>query len=190
MDLDFDLQLTDRQPDRVLVSVLLRPGRTGPVDVQGVDVMLVCPEGEPISHRMLLPIAGTVSQTIVSTVELRGHGPLPPGTRIAATAWSAHQQWEARIPADPGTQMAAHCRGDVVVRPEEDADFPDRFLPLGCDERAALARVFPWLEACPTELKVVDDDTLTGEDDLRAYCCDELGLDEDDADWLADLLNE
>lgn len=192
MDLDFDLQLTDRQPDRVLVSVLLRPADTAPVDIHGVEVMLVCPEGEPLSHRMLLPIAGTISQTIVSAVELRGQGPLPPGARIAASAWGDHGQWEATIPADPGTQMEAHCRGTYLVRPDPDLDFDERFVQLSCAQRTRLAQAFSWLEPCsPPELRVVDDTTEAEleSEELRAYCSD-LGLDDEATDWLEDLLNE
>lgn len=193
MALDFDLQLTDRQPDRVLVSVLLRPtAEEDPIDLEGVEVMLVCPEGEPLSHRMLLPIAGRISQAIVSTVELRGHGDLPVGARIAATAWCGCRQWDAAIPADPGTQLQAHCRGASLIRPDRDRHFGERLLPLGCSEREALSNALPWLAPCQLpELRVVDDTTEVEREseELRSYCS-ELGLDEEEADWLEDLLNE
>ena len=188
MDLDFDLQLTDRQPDRVLVSVLLRPAGA-PVTVDGVAVMLVCPDGEPLSHRMLLPIAGTLTHPMASTVELRGHEDLPAGTRIVGYAWGADRQWEARIPADPGTQMAAHCCGRVTLRPYDDRVFADHFLPLSDDEREALAVAYPWLAPRHDELTVVDDDTVDDDPCFRSYC-EGLGLDDDDTDWLQDLLNE
>lgn len=193
MGLDFDLQLTDRQPDRVLVSVLLRPSEEeDPVDLDGVEVVLVCPEGQPLSHRMLLPIAGRISQTIVSTVELRGHGDLPAGAQISATAWCGCRQWEAAIPADPGTQLQAHCRGVSLVRPQRDPQFAERLRPLACVEREALSTALPWLAPCPLpELRVVDDTTeLEREaEELRSYCHD-LGLDDDEACWLEDLLTE
>ena len=177
MDLEFDLQLTERQTDRVWVSVLLQ-AKEEPVDVEGVEVMLVCPLGEPLSHRMLLPISGTISQRIVSTVELRGMGELPFGARIAGTVWSGGRQLEARIPADPGTQMQAHCQGHVCLRPSRDTDFEVHFQPISCQEREALATAFPWLEPCaPPELRVVDDPHE--EDTLRAYCQD-LGMDEEE----------
>lgn len=192
MALDFDLQLTDRQPDRVLVSVLLRPSDEEPVDLEGVEVMLLCPEGEPLSHRMLLPIAGRISQAIVSTVELRSHGDLPLGARIAATAWCGCRQWEAQIPADPGTQLEAHCRGVAAIRPDRDRHFGENLQPLACAERDALSIALPWLAPCQLpELRVVDDTTEVEREaeELRSYC-NELGLDEQEADWLEDLLNE
>jgi hypothetical protein len=191
-ELDFALQLTDRQPDRVLVSVLLSPESAEPVDLEGVEVMLVCPEGEPLSHRMLLPIAGRISQTMVSTVELRGHGPLPVGAGIAATAWCGCRQWEARIPADPGTQLEAHCRGTTLIRPAPVRSFGDAFEPLSRKERDALSQALPWLAPHPLpELRVVDDTTEVEREaeELRAYC-EDLGLDDEATDWLEDLLNE
>lgn len=190
MDLDFDLQLTDRQPDRVLVSVLLRPASDEPVAVDGVAVMLTSPDGESLSHRMLLPIAGTLSHPMASTVELRGHAPLPQGTRIVGLAWAGDRQWEVRIPADPGTQMAAHCCGKVTLRVHDDRVFAEHFLPLSPEELATLAVAFPWLAPCQDELTVVDDTTMDEEDaEFRAYC-EELGLCDDDADWLEELMSE
>ncbi len=184
MDLDFDLELAERQPDRVRVAVFLGPGSEGPVTLRGVEMVLLCPDGEPLSHRMLLPIAGTITDRMVSTVELRGNGPLPPGTRILATAWSEEQQWEVRIPADPGTQMEAHCRGQICLWPEDDRDFESCFAPLTEDEIRRLAVYFPWLEPCPAEVRILDEEeTMTESESLRK-CCEELGLDEEATSWL------
>lgn len=193
----FELQLEERRADRVVVSVLLGPGPDGPAAVDGVAVMLVGRSGETLSHRLLLPIAGTLAQGLVTTVELRSLGPLPPGARIMGAAWRGPEQWDASCPADPGTQMEAHMRGRVVLRPSREGGRDRRELEgLSCSERSALAVAFPWVAPCappapsdPTVMESEDTAPCLDPEDLRAYC-EGLGLDEEDTDWLESLLEE
>ncbi len=170
-----------------------RPGVTPhPVTVDGVAVMLVGPHGEALSHRLLLPIAGTLHQPMVSTVELRAIDEVPKGSRVVGLAWHNCHQWEASCPADPGTHIEAHVRGRTAYQPRKRPPAQASvFEALTCDDRAALASAFPWLTPCePKPPKVVEPelDTATNEE-IRNFCAD-LGLDEEDTDWLEALLDE
>ena len=185
MDLDFRLSLDERLPDRVRVSVSLRPRGELAAVVQGVSVELVGEQGERLSHQLRLPIAGSVAQPMRTTVEVRALQPLPMGARVVATAWSAEEQWEASCPADPGTQLEAHVRGLNALGSDND----EVFEPLLCGERARLWAVIPWLKPCqPPPLKVVETETV-GPEAVRAFC-NNLGLDDEDSEWLEDLLND
>lgn len=201
MALDFALRLEDRRPDRVVVSVLIGPGKDGPSDVDGVVVVLVSRSGETLSHRLVLPIAGSIHQAMVSTVELRSLDGLPPGSRVAGWAWRGSEQWEATCPADPGTQLEAHVRGRVRLKPRAEELRGDAFEQLACDERDNLRAAFPWLTPCapvppppPTVLESAETEAMaeTAVDEgesLRDYCRD-LGLCDEDTDWLQSLLDE
>ena len=181
--LTFDLQLKERLPDRVIVGVWLGP-TDGQAQVDGVAVWLRAPDGERLSNRLMLPIAGTLTQRMLTAVELRAFEDLPAGSRVVGLAWHAGQQWDADIPADPGTSLEAHCRGWGAVKPLEDEAV--RFRCLNEAQRTELQEAFPWLTPTETPLSVVE--TEEGVDLKRA--CEELGLDEDEAAWLEDLLNE
>lgn len=186
---DFELQLEERLADRVIVSVLLGPGPSGAAEIDGVSVSLVGRTGEILSNRLLLPIAGVIRQGIVSTVELRSLGALPPGARVSGSAWRGADQWDTSCPADPGTQLEAHMRGLSPLRPRSD----EVIEPLTCGEREALALAFPWLQTCraePAPPTVMEPEPDPCDDDsLRAYCRD-LGLDDDETEWLESLLDE
>lgn len=185
MDLDFFLNLDERLPDRVQVSVLLRPRGDQAAVVQGVSVELVGELGERLSHQLRLPIAGSVAQPMRMTVELRSLQPLPMGARVVATAWSAAEQWEASCPADPGTQLEAHVRGLNALRSDND----EVFEPLLCAERGRLWAVLPWLQPCqPPLLKMVETEQ-TNPASVRSFCHD-LGLGDEGSEWLEDLLND
>lgn len=187
MALRFDLSLEDRRQDRVFVSVLLAPEQDG-ATVDGVAVMLVTKGGDPLSHRLLLPIAGRLIQPMVSTVELRASGDdLPSGARVVGMAWNTVEQWDASCPADPGTQLEQHMRGRNALRPDVDAGFQ----ALACDERLALARVFPWLAPCElAPPKVVEPEMETASAEELKQFCDSLDLDDEDSEWLEALLRE
>lgn len=186
MALRFDLSLEDRHHDRVFVSVLLAPEQDGTA-VEGVAVMLVGKGGELLSHQLLLPISGVLHQPMVSTVELRAIDVLPTGARVMGTAWAAGEQWEASCPADPGTHLEEHMRGRHALVPRVESEFES----LTCHERTALAEVFPWLAPCePKPPTVVEPELETAtNDEIRSFCND-LGLDEDDTEWLESLLEE
>jgi hypothetical protein len=216
--MQFDLSLENRTEDlsaddgaRVFVNVLLapaaavwadaasgsdasnRPGVTPePITVDGVAVMLVGPQGECLSHRLLLPIAGTLHQPMVSTVELRAIDVLPKGSRVVGLAWHGSNQWEASCPADPGTHIEAHVRGRRALqpRPRPPAQAPV-FEALTASERYSLAASFPWLTPCerpPPKVVEPELETATNEE-IRSFC-EDLGLDEEDTDWLEALLDE
>lgn len=185
MDLDFSLSLDERLPDRVLVSVLLQPRAEEEADVQGVSVELVGETGDRLSHQLRLPIAGALTQPIRTTVELRALGPLPLGARVLGTAWTAEEQWEASCPADPGTQLQAHVRGLVSLRPTSD----EFFEALSCAERDHLAVSLPWLARCQPARPTVVETPEVNPDEVRRFC-DDLGLCGEDSEWLEDLLNE
>ncbi|MEZ4322966.1 MAG: hypothetical protein R3F61_36205 [Myxococcota bacterium] len=186
MPLRFDLSLEDRHKDRVFVSVLLAPDQDGTA-VDGVAVMLVGKTGECMSNRLLLPISGVLYQSMLTTVELRAFEALGTGARIVGTAWTGAEQWEASCPADPGTHLEDHMRGRGALQPRCDSEFEG----LTCGDRSALAGVFPWLTPCePRPPKVVEPELETATtDEIRSFCS-ELGLDDEDSDWLEALLEE
>lgn len=181
--LSFDLQLKERLPDRVVVGVLLKPtGASAQVD--GVAVALRGPDGERLSNRLMLPIAGTLTQPMLTAIELRACTALVPGARIVGIAWHDGEQWETSIPADPGTCLEAHCRGWHAVKPIEDEAL--RFKRPRLHELAALQEAFPWLTPSEAPLAIVETEE---EVDVRR-ACEDLGLDEEDAEWLEELLAE
>ena len=185
MDLDFSLSLDERLPDRVLVSVLLRPRPEEDADVQGVSVELVGESGERLSHQLRLPIAGVLTQPMRTTVELRALRPLPQGARVLGTAWTAEEQWEATCPADPGTQLRAHVRGWGTIRPKSD----EFFEALSGPERTVLGGAVPWLAPCRQAPPAVVETPDVHPDEVRKFC-EDLGLQGEDSEWLEDLLNE
>ena len=91
------LRLDERRPDRVFVSVILAP-RDPDASVGGVSVQMFCRSGQSLGARLLLPIAGQLSQTMRSSVELRTLDALPTGARVVATAWWSGGQLEATCP--------------------------------------------------------------------------------------------
>ncbi len=180
--LNLVLRLEERQTDRVRVSVLVAPTRD-PVPLDGVAICLVDEGREALSPRMLLPLTGTLAHPIGSSVEVRAVGDIPDGSLVLVTAWIDGVAVEATCPADPCPDLRDHVTGRTAVH------LPRRRPPLGAlaaDERCRLGRHFPWLapkRPCPP--RVVDDAGETA----RALT-DDLGLDPDDADFVASLLAE
>lgn len=190
LSLDFDLRLEDRKADRVLVSVLLAPHSS--VRIDGVSLQLFSREGEAISARMVLPIAGDLSQPMLSTMELCAIvDDIPQGSRVVGNAWAGTEQREATLPTDPSTEFERHVRALCRIGGAEADD--DRLLePLIPEERAILCRDYPWVDEpriprAIGELEVVDNET---DEEAIDHLCDDLGLDQDSADWLKDLLSE
>lgn len=191
LGLEMELRLEQRGADRVVVSVLLAPAE-GTVTVEGVALQLHSAQGDAIGARMLLPIAGTLAQPMLSTVELRtlSHD-IPQGSRVVGTAWGGPHQLEITLPTDPGTAFEAHVRGHDIVSAHGSSQYLEPLLP---DERALFASLFPWIDEprLPREaagsLGVVDHEPDNDElvDDFAA----DMGLDEDSAEWLRDLLDE
>ena len=187
MDLDFQLQLAERLVDRVFVLVRLAPKASLSLKVEEVALVLLSATGERLSHQLVLPLSGRIEQDISMTVELRALAPLPYGSVIQGTVWTDHREVELQIPADPGTQLEDHCRGRVMIRPDRDPEFPTRLKLLSCEEKSKIHQAYTWMKPCPlTRPAVVDQEVPS---DLRT-CCQDLGLDDEDADWLEELLAE
>ncbi len=189
LDLHFELRLEEREADRVFVSVVLAPtcGATG---VDGVSLQMVDRTGEPMSARVVLPLAGEVAQPLLTTVEVRARGAIPAGSRVVGHAWRGQEQVEAACPADPGTQLEVHMRGRRIVP----IPAPGLALrPLDGAERARLARVMPWIDEparrAPERPAVVDSAPSTPED-VAEEVAQQYDLDPEDAAFLKELLGE
>lgn len=190
MNIGVELQIEERLRDRVYVSVVLRPTDEDAA-VEGVAVQVVSRTGEAISPRLLLPISGTLSSTMVSTVELRGlTGTIPRGSKIVGSAWLGSEQIEFQTSADLGPTLGAHLRADHQLWPRSQGNFS----MLTDQEQCELAEHLPWLD-CWTKPRSVEeeDGVLEGEEDagdpVEAFA-DALGLGEEDSEWLRKLLNE
>ena len=193
LDLDLDLRLDERGDDHVLVTVLIGPtGRAAPLE--GVALQLFS-GAEAIGPRTLLPIAGTLRALVLTSVVLHAHDeePIPPGCRVVATAWHGVDQREASIPTDPGTAFEAHVRG-LVALGDLRVDPARGLEPLEPEERAMIRARLPWIDhplvprGSGGELEVMEAETSVA--DTVAQVADELGLDEETASWLNDLLDE
>ena len=185
MGVSVNLELEDRHPDRVFVSVVVRPSDP-PCTVDEVTVQLLCPLRQELGPRVLLPIHGNLTTPVTTTVELRSGGELPEGCSIAAVAWSNAEPIRATCPADPSTSLAAHLTGSPLGLPSA----PGTFSTLRPAERASLHAAFPWLDAHerrPHPLR----ETLDADDEHTAEAlAEDLGLGKEDAEWIASLLEE
>lgn len=181
------LRIEQRQPDRVRVSVLLAP-TDDPVRLDGVALGLVDEDGEALSARLLLPVAGVLSQPMASTVELRAHDDIPEGSQIVGTAWTDSGEVDVSCPADPCPDLQDHMRGRRAIgihltRRKGREHGLDEIEP---DERCRLARVFAWLApSAPCAPRVVD-----GRSSIADEISDEFGLDEDTARFVRELMEE
>lgn len=193
LDLDLQLRLDARCDDAVSVTVLLVPAR-GPATLEGVALQLYSGD-EAIGPRTLLPIAGTLRAPVLTAVELHAHDAddIPRGSRVVATAWHGTSQRETTIPTDPGTAFEAHVRGLVLVG-DLRVDVARELDPLSPEERREVATLFPWIEhprvprGGAGQLEVVD--AVPPVDEQVAEVADALGLDEETASWLGELLAE
>ena len=183
------LRLDERRPDRVFVSVILAP-RDPDASVGGVSVQMFSRSGQSLGARLLLPIAGQLSQTMRSSVELRTLDALPPGARVVATAWWSGGQLEATCPTDPGTELGSHMRGESPVTPSDS----DILQSLDATERERIAALFPWVNEpmLPPDQPAAyfepapEDDTDSYVDELA----DHYELDDESAEWLKELMSE
>lgn len=189
--IDLELRLEGREQDRVFVSVVLSPSGEDAGALDGVSVQLYSRTKRALSARLLLPIAGKLIQPMVSTVELRALEPIPAGSFVQGTAWKGSEQRDATCPTDPGTAFADHMRGRRRLVPEESDLALAVLVP---EERAVFSELYPWVDepmipVVPlAELSVVDQEE-DDEDDLDALCA-ELGLDDEAAGWVKELMEE
>jgi len=190
VSLTFELSLDERLPDRVVISVCLAPG-DGSIQIEGVTVELLSPRQQSLGPRLLLPVSGQLVGPLVTKAELRAHAPLiPPGSVILGTAWTGDEQIEATCAADPWVGLEAHLRGYRVRPPSDRGGTLD---DLGEEELGKLAQALPWLRAGgfgppPSPfLEPEDDEDLAESMDEFV---DELGLEDEDAEWLRELMAE
>jgi hypothetical protein len=188
--LSFELELQERRPDRVLVSVFLQPGSAEGVTLDGVALDLCNRHRETVGPRLLLPIAGRLAGPLVTQAELRALEPIPEGAVVVGTAWWGSEQVQASIPADPGTDLAMHVRGEGAIRPAD----REVLLSLSPRERIRLEAAFPWLCASTGRCEQVKQAILEGQlgpnpEEVDAFARD-LGLGEECTAWLKDLLAE
>ncbi len=176
MDVVMDVRLVSREPDRVGVVVHLTP-KHATVTLDGVAVELLSRQGESIGPRMMLPIAGRLAGPLQTAVELRTSvGELYLGGTVTVTAWEGNQQLTASCPADMWTAFERHVKGSEPVLPAESNESLESLEP---EELRALWAAFTWLkEPEPAPEPELDD------------LVEELGLDDEDAAWLRDLMNE
>jgi hypothetical protein len=192
LSLAFQLRVEERGDKRVVVSVLLAPDGEAQARIEGVALQLYSRTGEALGAQMLLPIAGALTQPMLSTIELKAPEPIPLGSKVVGTAWHGAEQREASIPTDPFTEFEVHmCARRRILPSAGSAEDLERLVP---EERARIARDYPWIDEprvpriAAAELAVVDSEEADGGeiDDL----VDHLGLDEESSDWLRELLQE
>lgn len=184
LPLKFELRLEDRGGERVLVSALLAPDGAS-VRLDGVALQIHTRTGEPLGVRLLLPISGELRQPMLSTVELRCDE-VPLGAKVVGTAWLGGEQREAVIPTDPFTELEVHMRGRrriVAFAETDEIDLLERH------ERDRMARDFPWIDEPRIPRAVAELEVVEGADEVDQIV-DELGLDEESAEWLQELLRE
>lgn len=189
VDLHFELRLEERLPDRVFVSVVLAPLGAQPAPLDGVSLQMVDRAGEALGARMVLPLSGCLHQPLVTTVEVRARGAVPTGARVGGVVWVGSEQREASCPCDPGTQLEVHLRGRRTIGlPVDD----DGLRSLDSGERAVLARYMPWVNepmvprAPPQVLEPPEPEPEEVVDEVA----EQFGLDEEDAAFLRELLEE
>jgi hypothetical protein len=192
VSLSIEVRLVERLNDRARVEVKLTPSSETRVD--GVAVELFTGECEPLGHRVVLPIAGALTDAVVVRAEVRASGGLPPRAVIVATAWRDETEVRAWCPADPWTAFEAHVRGKRCVQTRVATDDDDVILEsLTRRQQVTLGRSVTWLApkaACKPCAAVGPFDVHTDERDAVDELTDELGLDARDAHLLRELLEE
>lgn len=187
MAVSVELDLVERQGDRVVVSLWLAPDGEEVTSLDGASVRLVDAAGEELCPRTQLPIAGGLHSTMALSVELRGSKPLPEGARVIALAWSQSETWEASCPADPYVRLADHMKGSCIGLP----DAADVLLePLSGSLRQRLESRWPWVAQSTRPAEVAGVIEAEAEPVTPDDIVDDLGLGEEDAAWLKDLLDE
>jgi hypothetical protein len=186
LPIGLEIKLQERQNDRVLVSLRLAPGADGSADIDGAALELMAPSGEEVCPRILLPIRGCLTSPVTTTIELRANMTLPPGCRVIATAWLEQEVIQATCPADPFTNLHDHVRGSRIGLPDPldvELDVPTP------QEVRALASAMPWTQQALRAAQPTTVIEMQPDRDLDDMAQD-LGLDEEGAAWLKDLMDE
>lgn len=187
MDVELELRIHERRDDRVVVALRVRPGGEAGAFVDGAALHLVDASGEELCPQVLLPLSGPLSGPVCLNVELRGNRKLPEGCRVVGLVWQGAEQVTTTCPADPDVSFAEFLRGSRHGLPADDSV---ELFTLDDVQSARLTAIWPWvtepirasaasevLDAGPS----LDDAESLGED---------LGLDEESAEWLHELLHE
>ncbi len=186
-----EVRLIERFSDRARVEVTLTPREDTRVD--GVAVELFSGECESLGHRVVLPIAGTLTSPVTVRAEVRSEGDLPPRAVIVATAWREDSEVRAWCPADPWSAFEAHVRGKRCVKHQPPTDDDDVILEsLSRCQQGTLGRAVPWLTpkyVCTPCAAQGPFDVDTDERDPVHDLSEELGLDSRDADLLRAILD-
>lgn len=187
MDVELELRIQERRDDRVVVALRVRPTSDGPACVDGAALHLVDAAGEEVCPQVLLPVSGTLRGPVELSVELRGNRTLPSGCVVVGMVWSGCDQATSSCPADPDVSLWEFVRGSRHRVPAEDTV---ELFTLDEVQRARLEATWPWLSG---PIRGAEDQAVleagTLDDDVDAVC-EDLGLDEDSAEWLHDLLHE
>jgi len=189
MSLSLRLHIEHRRSDRVYVVVELEhEGAT--VDINGAAVELRSQKGALLSPRMILPIAGLLAGPLSTRIELRAQRPIPQGSTVYGVVFWGGEQTEAMIPADPCTDLQAHVTGSRTICGYSAKDLEN----LSPSDEYALFQHFPW-----TIKEDEEDDDDWSEDatfqeerheDLTDEVAKSLGLDEEEAGYLRELLTD
>ena len=190
MSLSLQLTIEQRRSDRVYVLVELdHDGAT--VDINGAAVELRSQKGHLLSPRMILPIAGLLAGPLSTRIELRAQQPIPQGSTVYGVVFWGGDQTEAVIPADPCTDLQAHVTGARNI-----SGYTSKTLEnLSPGEEYALYQHFPWTVKEDEEDEEDDwSEELLDEndpiDDLTDEVARSLGLDEEEASYLRELLTD
>ncbi len=187
MDVELELRIHERRDDRVIVALRLVPSGDLPATVDGAALHVVDVDGDEVCPQVLVPVSGALSGPVDLTVELRATRKLPAGCRVVGLVWSGPDQTTSSCPADPDVSLFEFLRGSRHRVPAEDTV---ELFTLDEVQRTHLEANWPWLTR---PVRVAEDQTFleagTLADDVDSLC-EDLGLDEDSAEWLHDLLNE
>lgn len=187
MDYEIQLHLEKREKDRVFVRIDCKSlNGVVPVDSAKMELKSAC--GQSLCPQLLIPVSEICTETTSRVFELRAGPTLPQGAVVHAQIWTQEGVRRASCPADPFLRAADHVLG-VGRDPEEYGSTVVRALTE--EERGDVLRAFPWLDCprstSPEAARILEaKEEMPEVDDLMA----DLGLDEDCAEWLSELLGE
>lgn len=189
MGLHIDLHLDERHEERVAVTVYVSP-TADTSRVEGLIVELRTGDGERLGPKLCLPVAGELTGPLSTHAVVHADRPIPKFSEVVATAWADKELTQLRVPAELSTALEAHVRGQVLSL--RGTPQPEALTPL---EAARLEEWMPWISEPPrrqqTQLEPLlaraeHADEVDPVDEIAA----DLGLDEENAEWLKELLRE
>ena len=183
MPIELHLHIEERRPDR-LYALFEIDNQGEVVNITGAALELRDAQGQLLSPRMILPIAGMLTGPLATRSELRAQRNIPRGATLYGVVFCNGTHTETIIPADPCTDLEGHVRGRRVIRGHRQTEL----LSIPIDELRVLKEAFPW---------TVDDSTVSGEEgeegeeeDLTDEIIGHYDLDPEDADFLRALMTE